>query len=73
MRSFLSWQPLITLSRLSYNVYLVHFTLQLMRGAALRDPVNTTFITIVSSVHVHGRSVPGLSQISELGGAEDRS
>ena len=52
VRSLLSWQPLVTLSRLSYNVYLVHYILQVMWGAALRDPVNTTFITIVSSLHV---------------------
>ncbi|XP_034249536.1 O-acyltransferase like protein-like isoform X2 [Thrips palmi] len=42
----LRWQPLVTLSRLSYGVYLVHFAVQLLQGGAERAPRNVTVATV---------------------------
>lgn len=44
----LRWQPLVTLSRLTYGVYLVHFAVQLMQAGAERNPVHLSMITVVS-------------------------
>lgn len=49
MARFLRWQPLVTLSRLSYGVYLVHFAVQLMQGGAERTPQHVTVLTVVRS------------------------
>lgn len=43
----LRWQPLVTLSRLSYGVFLVHFAVQLLQGAAARSPLYVTVGSVV--------------------------
>ncbi|KAK3910548.1 Nose resistant to fluoxetine protein 6 [Frankliniella fusca] len=47
MARLLRWQPLVTLSRLSYGVYLVHFAVQLMQGGAERTPQHVSVLTVV--------------------------
>lgn len=42
----LRWQPLVTLSRLSYGVYLVHFAVQLLQGGAERTLRHASVVTV---------------------------
>ncbi|KAK3916254.1 Nose resistant to fluoxetine protein 6 [Frankliniella fusca] len=46
VRSFLSWQPLVTLSRLTFAVYLVSYPLQALITAGGRDAMRVTPLTI---------------------------
>ncbi|XP_026282567.1 nose resistant to fluoxetine protein 6-like [Frankliniella occidentalis] len=47
VRSLLSWQPLVTLSRLTFPVYLVSYPLQTLLTAAHRDAVRFTPLAMV--------------------------
>ncbi|KAJ1519248.1 hypothetical protein ONE63_004551 [Megalurothrips usitatus] len=47
VRSFLAWQPLVTLSRLTFAMYLVSYPLQAVLNASIRSPIHLTISFVV--------------------------